>query len=1405
MSKSSARLLSLAVMLLVVALSAQLLEAQSVSLPPSLFNGAAFSMSASAIRTASASVPSDKISDATILYEETDYLISTKGTLNFVHRIVYRIETNNGVQGWAEASMEWDPWYQNPSQISARVLQTDGTFATLDPKTITDSPVNSGEDESYTSTRVRKAPLPGISIGSIVEEVISVDEKQAYFPDGTAYRYPFVNGAFTQREKVVVELPSSMPFQDKITDLPQLSVTRSETGGMRRVVYEHAQRPAIIYGDIELDSTSTPIPMVEFSTGTSWAAIAKGYAALSDPSIRPDQVRSILPAVKGDDRMAKIQLLVKQLHKEVRYTGVEFDRAQIVPQPPEMVLKRHYGDCKDKATLLVTMLRAENIPANLALLSAGTGKDINPDLPGMGRFNHAIVYVPSSGKDPALWIDATAEFNQVGNLPYEDSGRLALIIAPQTQALIKTPDPVPSDSVLTENRDFTLADLGASRVVETSDTQGWIDAAYRAWYGGPATKTITDALENFGKTAYLAKSLVKVDHGDATDLSQPFHLTLTFDEARRGFTSLNDAAVAVFPSGVVYGLPTWIKTAPTPLPDNATPQQKLDREQRQSQRSPTYNIRPFIVEERYRIVAPAGFTLRGVPADRTTPLGPASFTEHYSQESPNVATVDFRFTTNKSLITAQEALDFREAVAQLYKRDTVMIDFAQTGMALLAEGKIKAALAADRDAIAKNPTSALPHIWLAQALLTVGVGDMARVETARAVALDPKSPAALMTQGWILQHDLLGNRFGSGFDRAGAIAAYTKAIPIRTEDFDPRFDLAVLDEFDANGVRYSPAANLPDAISLYRDLIEDDLKKNSPLIAQHRTNLGYALLYNHDYSQLEKLLPDIPPGINPSALGVAVAVAEKDAPAGLAAADHLNLSVDDRNKALLGAGDALAQLGMYGQASSILSAGIQSGTDAPATARLISMYKTMHRVPQQAPPVTTPESAVYAELSLVLGGNLNRAQLSSLLSPHAYASDAAFQRNLDKNLDHADLLQVIARNSHMSEIILRDVILGSTTLKSTGSDATGYRVISQTVGNAASQYFVVHEDGTYRIVADNSDTREVGNFALYAISHNQPALAKSILDWKRDLLHKGGGDDPFSGPLLPLFWTVGSMRPDADSPESIRLAAISLMTGSMEIKPYLAQVVSARDHATGSRQTDLDLLLAEGYVGSEQPTLALPHIDALLKQEPDSTVALELAGLAYAMNHDPGAMKALLAPRLARRPADPNLLRAQMTMFVAQHDYASARKTSKAIFDSGQAIANDYNNYAWLGLFDDDLGAETTAAAQQANTMSRNSNFAYLHTLACIYAAQDKVTEARQALSRAMIVGNLGHPNSAVWYALGVLYEDYGLPQAALAAYNHVQAHEFDDHTYVDPESAYILAQKRIAALKSASQKSGGF
>lgn len=1346
------------------------------------------------MRSAAAAVAPDNSSDATILDEQTDFHISETGALSYTRRFVYRIETRNGVQGWAEASIEWDPWYEDPAQIHARVLQPDGSFAELDQKTITDAPVNSEEEDTYVSSRIRKAPLPGITVGAIVEEVISVSEKRPFITGGSVYRYAFTNNALTARERVSVELPASMPFHDRISNLPDLSVTRSESDGLRRVVYERGPHPATVYGDIDLASATMPLPLVEFSTAPSWAEMAHAYAGISEPRIVTDEVQSLLPSPLPSTRMATIQLLVERLHKEVRYTGVEFNESQFTPQLPSEVLKRHYGDCKDKATLLVTMLRAAKIPAYLALLSAGNGLDVSPDLPGLNRFNHAIVYVPASGKDAALWIDATADSTQVGTLPFEDSDRLALIIEPATKSLTQTPVATPEDSVLIETRVFTLPELGPSRVVETSETRGYIDASYRSRYGEAATKRTTDELEAYAKSAYLAKSLSKVEHGDGSDLTKPFRLTLTVDSARRGITSMDDAAVAIFPTGTLYGLPAWITTAPAPLPDDATEAQKHERALAEAQRSPTYNIRPFISEQRYRIYVPAGFTLRALPPDRTTKIGPGSLTEHYATEAPGIVTADLRFSTGKSVLTVQEALEMRQAVAEVYKREVIEIGFDQTGVKLLSDGKIKQALAADETAIAANPSSALPHARLARALLTAGVGDMARKEAAKAVALDPTSPAVLMTQGWILEHDLLGNRFGPGFDRQGAIEAYRKAMAAQSEDFDPRFDLAVLYEFDDNGVRYTPGSNLPEAIALYRALIAEAIKKNtSP--AQDRINLGFALLFHGDYKELDALLPDMPMDVNRATLAIASAVAQKDVAAGVAVAGGLNVSTDDRNKALISAGVNLAQMGLYPQASGVLAAGNQGGDDAPTIARQIELYRNLHRVPADAPPVTSPESAVFAYMNLMMSNKTDKAALAPLFSRHAYASDAAFDRNLGKNLDQIGFLRVLANSSQNSEVVLRDIILGSTTYKSTGDDATGYRVLSQTVGSEASQYFVVKEDGTYRLVADEHDNEEVGNLALYALSHNQPKLAKSILDWKRELLHRGGGDDPFSGALMPRFWTVDSDKPGADSPEAMRVAAISLLTGSMEAKPYLDSLVPLREKATGAHQTDFDLLLAYGYDGVEEPKPALRYIGNLLQEEPDSETALRLAAQAYALSGDTKAWNSLLASRLAHHADDPDILRDQIQLLDTERRYAAARDVEKKIFDSGKADSSDYNSYAWLGLFDNSLGADITNAAQQSNMISKNSSFAALHTLACIYAAQGKVSDAQQVLTQAMNAGNLAKPNSAVWYALGLLYEDYGLREAALTAYRRVEAHEWDDHTYIDPMSTYLLAQERIASL----------
>jgi len=1368
-------------------------------------SAAPFTVSAADLQTLSASIPVNKEFPAQILYEEAIYHIATDGTLTFTHRMVYRVDSDAAAKGWAEVSAQWDPWYEKPAQIHARVLQSDGTFVELDQKTITDAPVKAEDDVTFSSAHIRRAPLPGMAIGSIIEAQEITEEKTPYFSAGGLYRFGFRDNLPAARIRMVTETPASLPYKDLVPNLPNLKVTRHEADGIRSIVYEQTNIDAGHSYDIALATNQQLRPTVEFATGASWASIAKAFSAMSDPQTVTAEAQTILPSPLPTDRLAKIRAIVRELHHQVRYTGVEFGAARLTPMRPAEVIQRHYGDCKDKATLLVAMLRAAGIKANLALLSVGPGPDVSTALPGISLFDHAIVYVPADGPHTQpLWIDATAETFAVGSLPYEDEGRQALIVSPETTALTRIPEPKPEDSVLIETRTYKLAELGPSQVEEQSDTHGAIDATYRAEFGGPETPKVHEGLETYVKNAYLAKNLTKFEHGDAADFEHPFLLTVAADKATRANSTLVDAVAVIFPNATTNALPPWFAQQPPAEGPDVSADAKRELELERQSRPANFTVRPYIYEQRTRILVPDGFVVRPLPANKTTQLGPATLIETYSTTAPTpsepgVVEVRFRFNTGVSTLTVDQALALRTAVLELNKRDYVGIYFDQAGARELTAGHIREALAIDRKLIAARPDDALHHLQLARALLDAGIGDEAQAEALRATQLDPKLSAAFAQYGWALEHNALGERFGKGFDLHASIAAYNRAIELDPDDNDPRMDLAILKEFDARGERYAPDADLPGAIAGYKDLIERNKSKGEPALAPYRENLMYALLYSRQYAELDNMIASLPSTNSHRQLAITSVTAQHGAPAGIAEADQGNVAQAERNQNLLGAGNLLANLGLYPEAADVMTAGMQGASDAAQEARRVELYKSVKKVSLTPLPLTNPARPVQISMVGLMAGTLTHQQALDMTSRHAYTSEQSLNRAIDKELVQVGFLNQVAAHSDMTPSVMLDLIAGNMTFTSKGDDDRGYAVIALMPGSEPDHTYVVKEDGAYRMVAGDKyrpdDNTPLAIEILYALDHDNPAAAKAMLDWKRDLTHKEGGDDPFGGPLLPRFWTIDSMKPGADSPAAMRLAAISLLAGSMEAKPYLAEIAAARDKATGLAQTDLDVLLAVAAIYAEQPAIGMPAAHRLLDQEPDSVLALSLVGQAYALQHDPSGWLAMLSPRLARKPTDHDLLVQQTQAYQLANDWKSAQATERKVLDSGKATAADYNGYAWIGLFHDDLGDDISKAAQESTQLSKNSSFAELHTLACIYAAQGKTTEARKVLEEAMYAGSEVEPNSAVWYALGLIYEQYGAKSAAVDAYKKVQAHENDDHTYIDPADTYVLAQSRLTAL----------
>ena len=111
------------------------------------------------------------------------------------------------------------------------------------------------------------------------------------------------------------------------------------------------------------------------------------------------------------------------------------------PHAAGEVLDNQYGDCKDKHTLLASLLQAAGIPANPVLVNST--RKIDVDLPSPAQFDHVITQV-SLGKE-VIWLDTTPELAPFGLLLYGLRDKQALLVS-ATPRLVQTPAtaPVPS-------------------------------------------------------------------------------------------------------------------------------------------------------------------------------------------------------------------------------------------------------------------------------------------------------------------------------------------------------------------------------------------------------------------------------------------------------------------------------------------------------------------------------------------------------------------------------------------------------------------------------------------------------------------------------------------------------------------------------------------------------------------------------------------------------------------------------------------------------------------------------------------------------------------------------------------------------------------------------------------------
>ncbi len=101
--------------------------------------------------------------------------------------------------------------------------------------------------------------------------------------------------------------------------------------------------------------------------------------------------------------VGKMRALGKFVQDDIRYVAIELGIGGWQPHAANDIFSHHFGDCKDKATLMSTMLKEIGVESYYVVVNTNRGT-VNPNTPAVNWFNHVILAIklPAGADDPGL-------------------------------------------------------------------------------------------------------------------------------------------------------------------------------------------------------------------------------------------------------------------------------------------------------------------------------------------------------------------------------------------------------------------------------------------------------------------------------------------------------------------------------------------------------------------------------------------------------------------------------------------------------------------------------------------------------------------------------------------------------------------------------------------------------------------------------------------------------------------------------------------------------------------------------------------------------------------------------------------------------------------------------------------
>jgi transglutaminase-like putative cysteine protease len=330
------------------------------------------------------------------------------------------------------SSIRYSPSTEELRVIHARAWKPNGLV--LDAQELGDPAYADTPGSTYYDMRLHQLRFAGLEKGDVVELEYSLTPRRRSAPYNGYFGelVLFAGRGPEQLKRYVLIAPAAQKIFVHAEKIAPASISARD--GSQVFLWESRSVPALPREPRSPGITEIS-PYIHVSTMGDWKQLGSWYADLVRPQFVLDQalqdeLARVTNGLHTDKE--KISAIQEFVLRSTHYVALEFGIYSYKPYPVAQIYARRFGDCKDKASLMIALLRAAGIEAEIALVRTRSLGDVATEPASIAVFNHAIVYVPKYD----LWLDGTAEYAG-RELPLEDQGALSLTVSLSGAAQIR--------------------------------------------------------------------------------------------------------------------------------------------------------------------------------------------------------------------------------------------------------------------------------------------------------------------------------------------------------------------------------------------------------------------------------------------------------------------------------------------------------------------------------------------------------------------------------------------------------------------------------------------------------------------------------------------------------------------------------------------------------------------------------------------------------------------------------------------------------------------------------------------------------------------------------------------------------------------------------------------------------